>query len=135
LDLGELASSVHAPRPDTTAAGRVAERVHAAEERKTDSSAVADSLRDAARTVPADSDPRTGEYYVVTLPSTTRAVPPVVSPRAVPDVAGLPLRLAVRELHSAGFRVELIPGAPPTVVPAAGTMLEPGRVVKLGMPQ
>lgn len=134
LNRGELASSVHAPRPDTTAAGRAAERVHAAAEKRTDSSAVADSLRDAARAVPADSDPRTGEYYVVKLPAVRRSVPPVVSLHAVPDVSGLPLRTAVRALHSAGFRVRLMAGAPGSIVPAAGTMLEPGRVVKLGMP-
>ena len=135
LNRGELASSVHAPRADTTAAGRAAERVHAATERRNDSSAIADSLREAARAVPADSDPRTGEYYVVTLPAKTRSIPPVVSPRAVPDVSGLPLRSAVRALHAAGFRVELISGVTSSSVPAAGTMLEAGRVVKLGTPK
>jgi len=57
----------------------------------------------------------------------------VVSPRAVPDVAGLPLRSAVRALHAAGFRVQLVQGAALPLVPVAGTMLEAGRVVKLGI--
>ena len=135
LNRGELASSIHAPRPDTTPAGRAAERTRLASERKIDSVDVADSLRDLARAAPPDSDPRTSESYVVTLPSTTRSIPPVVSPRAVPDVTGLPVRSAVRALHAAGFRVQLVPGATIPLAPVAGTMLEPGRVVKLGTPR
>ena len=135
LDRGELASSVHAPRPDTSAAGIAAERARAVAERRNDSVAVADSLREAARAVPAAPDPRTGEYYVVKLPSVGHSVPPVVSPRAVPDVSGMPLRSSVRVLHAAGFRVQLMPGVPFVMIPAAGTMLEPGRVVKLGIAQ
>jgi cell division protein FtsI (penicillin-binding protein 3) len=133
LNRGELASSVHAPRPDTTPAGRAAERTRLASERKIDSVDVADSLRNLTHAAPVDSDPRTSESYVVTLPSTTRTIPPVVSPRAVPDVTGLPLRSAVRALHAAGFRVELMPGVAVPLTPVAGTMLEPGRVVKLGI--
>lgn len=133
LNRSELASSIHAPRPDTTATGRAAERLHATTERHNDSVAIADSLRSAARAVPVESDPRTGGYYVVKLPAITRSVPPVLSVRAVPDVAGLSLRSAVRALHSAGFRVELIQGSHSLMLPAAGTMLEAGRVVKLGI--
>lgn len=133
LNRGELASSVHAPRPDTTPAGRAAEHARLVSERKVDSVEIADSLRELAHAVPVDSDPRTSESYVVTLPSNTRAIPPVVSPRAVPDVTGLPLRSAVRALHAAGFRVQIMPGAAVPLMPVAGTMLEPGRVVKLGI--
>ncbi len=137
LNRSELASSVHAPRPDTSAAGIAAAKTRLATEKRNDSVAIADSLRLAARTTPADSDSalRTGGDYVVSLPSRARAVPPVVSLRSVPDVTGLPLRSAVRALHAAGFRVELAPGSAASLVPAAGTMLEPGRVVKLGVPQ
>jgi cell division protein FtsI (penicillin-binding protein 3) len=133
LDRGELASSVHAPRPDTTAAGRVAERARATAEKRSDSVAVADSVRRAARPAPVDSDPGTGGYFVVKLPQVTRPVPPVASRHVVPDVGGLPLRSAVRALHAAGFRVQLVPGPAGVLTPVAGTMLEPGRVVKLGM--
>ena len=133
LNRGELASSVHAPRPDTTPAGRAAERARLVSERKVDSVEIADSLRELAHAVPVVSDPRTSESYIVTLPSNTRAIPPVVSPRAVPDVTGLPLRSAVRALHAAGFRVQIMPGAAVPLMPVAGTMLEPGRVVKLGI--
>lgn len=133
LNRSELVSSIHAPRPDTTAVGLAAARARAIVQKRNDSTAIADSLRDAARAAPPDSDPRTGEYYVVTLPARSRSVPPALSPRAVPDVSGMPLRSAVRLLHSAGFRVELVAGTPSLTVPAAGTLLEPGRVVKLGI--
>jgi hypothetical protein len=53
-----------------------------------------------------------------------------VSP--VPDVHGLTLRAAVRVLHAAGFRVQLMGGATIETTPAAGTPWMPGRVVKLG---
>lgn len=135
LNRGELVSSIHAPRQDTTAAGRAAQRARAIVQKRNDSTAIADSLRKAARVVAPDSDPRTGEYYVVKLPAVSRSVPPVLSPRAVPDVSSLPLRSAVRMLHTAGFRVELMPGTPSATVPVAGTLLEPGRVVKLGVPK
>ncbi len=135
LNRGALASSVHAPRPDTTAAGRLAERTRLSAERITDSAAVAESLRIASRPTPADSDPAAGASYVVSLPAVARPVPPVVSLRAVPDVGGLPLRTAVRLLHASGFRVELVPGSDIAMSPAAGTMLAPGRVVKLSVKQ
>ena len=135
LNRSELVSSVHAPRPDTTPAGRASARLHEAEQRRLDSVAIADSLRDAAHAAPADTDQGSGGSFVVKLPVVNHRVPPVASPRAVPDVTGLPLRLAVRALHAAGFRVELVPGASPVSDPVAGTMLEPGRVVKLGMQQ
>jgi hypothetical protein len=69
----------------------------------------------------------------VKLPARTRIAPPASSPRPVPNVVGLPLRQAVRSLHAAGFRVELVRGAPPVPVPAVGTLLAGGRVVKLGV--
>ncbi|MEO7104206.1 MAG: penicillin-binding transpeptidase domain-containing protein [Gemmatimonadaceae bacterium] len=135
LNRGELASSIHAPRPDTTPAGRAAERSRAASERRLDSAAIADSLHDAGRVAPPEPDTSVGAYYVVKLPAVNKPVPPATSPRTVPDVSGLPLRGAVRILHSAGFRVELMPSSPGVTTPAAGTLLEPGRVVKLGVPK
>ena len=131
LDLHELASSVHAPRPDTTAEGRAAERAKAR----------ADSIRLAAppkrvAVVQPDTDPRTSASYVIKLPASTRVAPVAATPRPVPDVSGLPLRVAARTLHAAGFRVQIVHGGatPPNTsptVPAAGTPLLPGRVVKL----
>lgn len=135
LNRGALASSIHAPRPDTTPAGRAAERSHAASERRVDSVAIADSLHDAGRVAPTESDTSGGAYYMVKLPALSKSVPPALSPRTVPDVSGLPIRAAARILHSAGFRVQLMPNSPGVTIPAAGTLLEPGRVVKLGVPK
>lgn len=50
----------------------------------------------------------------------------------VPDVRGLPLRVAVRELHRAGFRVQLTGAAAGTTVPAAGSEVRTGTLVRLG---
>ncbi len=57
--------------------------------------------------------------------------PPPARPRAVPDVAGLALRDAVRALHDAGFRVQLVPGAPAATAPAAGSVAPAGALVRL----
>lgn len=135
LNRSELASSVHAPRPDTSEAGRAAAKRLAAQRARADSIAAVDSAKRATHvaSVP-DSDPRTGQYFVVKLPSSTRVAPPASSPRTVPDISGLPLRAAVRALHTAGFRVELVPGTSGSM-PVAGTLWSPGRVVKLGMQQ
>jgi cell division protein FtsI (penicillin-binding protein 3) len=54
------------------------------------------------------------------------------SPRVVPDVHGLPLRAAVHALHHAGFRVELIDAPAGATVPASGTIVPEGAIVKLG---
>jgi cell division protein FtsI (penicillin-binding protein 3) len=52
--------------------------------------------------------------------------------RAVPDVRGLPLRRAVRELHRSGFRVTLSGyGEPAGTAPAAGVQASPGTLVRL----
>jgi len=66
------------------------------------------------------------------LPYSNRASTADKSLRAVPDVTGLPTRSAVRALHRSGFRVTLTGQrlATPTI-PAAGTMLPAGSIVKL----
>ncbi|HEY9516963.1 MAG TPA: penicillin-binding transpeptidase domain-containing protein [Gemmatimonadaceae bacterium] len=52
--------------------------------------------------------------------------------RTVPDVHGLPLRAAVRELHRAGFRVRLSGfGTAGATSPAAGSLARPGALVRL----
>ena len=51
--------------------------------------------------------------------------------RPVPEVAGMTLRSAVHALHSAGFRVQLVPSLGALILPAPGTLLAPGSVVKL----
>jgi cell division protein FtsI (penicillin-binding protein 3) len=52
----------------------------------------------------------------------------------VPDVRGLPLRVAVRELHRAGFRVQLVSGTSGTTVPPAGASAQAGALVRLARP-
>jgi cell division protein FtsI (penicillin-binding protein 3) len=54
--------------------------------------------------------------------------------RPVPDVTGASVRDAVRLLHDAGFRVVLERGAAGRIVPTPGTMLEPGKLVRVGVP-
>ena len=50
----------------------------------------------------------------------------------IPDVSGLPLRVAVRRLHDAGFEVRIVDGKPRTV-PVAGTQAPLGSVVRLAV--
>ncbi|MEP7380108.1 MAG: penicillin-binding transpeptidase domain-containing protein [Gemmatimonadota bacterium] len=52
----------------------------------------------------------------------------------VPDVRGLPLRVAVRELHRAGFRVQLTATGGGVTSPAAGAPSRTGALVRLARP-
>lgn len=70
--------------------------------------------------------------YVVELGQPMTVATPVVSARAVPDVRGLTTRRAVRALHRAGFRVQLVRAPRGEVQPAPGTLLRSGSVVRLG---
>jgi cell division protein FtsI (penicillin-binding protein 3) len=69
--------------------------------------------------------------YVVELGTPPAPVRVVLTSRAVPDVRGLPTRAAVRELHKAGFRVQLVRGGGVDQQPAAGTLLRAGSLVRL----
>lgn len=96
--------------------------------------ALADSIK-AHRVAPAP--PPAAEavpeaHRVFALPYVRAASAPDKSLRAVPDVTGLATRSAVRALHRSGFRVTLTAArlATPTI-PAAGTMLPAGSIVKL----
>jgi cell division protein FtsI (penicillin-binding protein 3) len=83
-------------------------------------------------TAAADVAPAAPESTVtVGLPLTLMPPEPAGPPRAVPSVAGLPLRVAVHTLHRAGFRVVLEDGPVGRTVPAAGTMTSPGTLVRL----
>lgn len=53
---------------------------------------------------------------------------------SVPDVRGLPLRVAVRELHRAGFRVQVRHGGTAGTSPAAGVPARTGSLVRLVRP-
>lgn len=96
--------------------------------RGVDSGRAADSVRAVAAADAAAE--RAAPAYVIELGNAPAAAQPVATTRPVPDVRGLPTRRAVRELHRAGFRVQLVQGQ--GVQPAVGTMLRSGAVVRLG---
>ncbi len=70
--------------------------------------------------------------YLVTLPTRSSSPAEREPPRPVPAVRGLPVRDAVRSLHSAGFRVQLVPGIDGRTFPDSGELALPGALVRLG---
>lgn len=126
LNWGELAgqqrdiSPVDRPTTTMVATGSVEPRaLDAAHERA--------ALVHTAWTAAGDTAdaPRT---FVVGQPM--RAAPRPARTVVVPEVGGLPLRVAIRELHRVGLQVRLATGAPGTV-PAAGARVALGSVVRL----
>jgi hypothetical protein len=122
LDRSELAS-VERVRRVTGSADTLAET----------GAAVAQSATESA-----DESSREGEEplearqaVTIALPYVPRAKTTDQSERPVPDVAGLTLRDAVRALHNSGFRVRLVAQRGSVTLPAAGTPLAPGSIVKL----
>ncbi|HEX7088599.1 MAG TPA: penicillin-binding transpeptidase domain-containing protein [Longimicrobiales bacterium] len=75
-----------------------------------------------------------GDPYVFVLDGApaAEAPPAVAAARPVPEVAGLPLRDAVRRLHALGFHVR-VEGSGPVrgTEPAAGTPARPGEFVRV----
>ena len=69
--------------------------------------------------------------YVVELGTPVEPPRTVVTSRPVPDVHGMTTRAAVREMHRAGFRVQLVRGTTQEQQPVAGTMLRAGSLVRL----
>src|SRR5690606_4406754 len=69
--------------------------------------AVPDSVRSADTAARAAETERTPFVFDLGVPLDDAQRKPVVTSRRVPDVDGLSTRLAVRELHRAGFRVRL----------------------------
>ncbi len=113
LDRSRLASSMVSSRAEPA---RVAVQ---------QSGDVHDAQKDSVKQRPASAP------FVVTLPAAPLAPAPRVA-RAVPDVRGLPLREAVRSLHSAGFRVQLSRSSGATsTAPAAGELVPTGSLVRL----
>ena len=68
---------------------------------------------------------------LMSLPFRKAATVASTETRPVPDVSGMTTRNAVRALHRAGFRVTLVKSQNGPTIPAKGTMLPPGSVVKL----
>jgi len=79
-----------------------------------------------------DPPPRPPQHFDLARPL-REEVPPtrVVS---IPDVRGLPLRVAVRELHRAGFKVQLSGRGGGVTIPPAGAPARTGTVVRLARP-
>jgi cell division protein FtsI (penicillin-binding protein 3) len=77
----------------------------------------------------AEKTPRPA--VTIELPVARRAISRPTGSTAVPQVGHLSTRRAVRALHSAGFRVTLSRSQSAPTIPAAGTMLPPGSIVKL----
>ncbi len=70
--------------------------------------------------------------FVFTLPVERSHRAPPERPRGIPEVAGLPVREAVRRLHSAGFRVRLVgTGIVTGTAPAARLTAAPVSLVRL----
>lgn len=75
--------------------------------------------------------PRSAGPITVALPvrGTSGEAPKLLTP--VPDVTGLTLREAVRRMHDAGFRVSLVAGSGPGILPLPGTPLPQGSTVQI----
>jgi cell division protein FtsI (penicillin-binding protein 3) len=109
------------------------EAVLAARHAPIDREALASLTRRQPRT-----SPQSGAHFASVTPSSS---PPVRTPRTlnspetgavVPDVSGLPPRLAVRRLHARGFRVLLeASGTVSGTDPVHGTSLTPGDTVRI----
>ncbi len=82
---------------------------------------------------PLDEDPGSTPF-VALLPSPPAPRPMPMPPRAVPDIRGQAPRQAVRTLHGAGFRVQLVSGPPGVTSPAAGTIAPAGAIVRMAVP-
>ena len=79
---------------------------------------------------PGNSPPVRFDLPVVAASDSTGSV--TSEPRTIPDVQGLPIRQAVRELHRAGFRVRVSGlGTASGTSPEAGSQAAPGTVVRL----
>ena len=83
-----------------------------------------------AHATPRDDD--TQPPAVLDVGRARRTAPPAQLARAIPDVHGLTLRAAVYALHRGGFRVQLDGyGSPVSTAPAAGTIAQPGALVRV----
>ena len=87
---------------------------------------------DSARSTHVASEDRSGSTpFIALLPAPTLPPARPLPPRAVPAVEGLPLRRAVHALNAAGFRVRLVGGSSGGTIPAAGTVVPAGTLVRL----
>jgi cell division protein FtsI (penicillin-binding protein 3) len=109
------------------------EAVLAARQAPIDREALASLTRRQPRTSPSSGAQFASSSPTHSLPVRTPRTPSVPETgAAIPDVSGLPPRLAVRRLHARGFRVILETAGPVLgIEPPPGTPLAPGDTVRL----
>lgn len=146
LDWGKLPAQRVSYVPPASSAGSSPEAV-AATPARDEERQVADGI------VPVDSVPGAGETGLPAVPLVDTTPEPAARaparfniarpikeqvPRtrvvSIPDVRGLPLRVAVRELHRAGFRVQLTGAGGGVTAPPAGAPARTGTLVRLARP-
>ncbi|MEO8578480.1 MAG: penicillin-binding transpeptidase domain-containing protein, partial [Gemmatimonadales bacterium] len=133
LDRGDLAAverQVALPSAESGGTSKSKPNLPAPADTVAESAASFDSRVAAAQPLP-DPERTLQPGSVFALPHKPARVVEDRSLRAVPDVHGLATRIAVRALHAAGFRVILASSQGVPTVPAAGTLLPAGSVVKL----
>lgn len=140
LDWGKLSGRRESYVPPPPA---VATRPDSVERREVAAGSVATDSAGDASTVPTipmvawvdttpEPEPRPPERFDLSRP--LREPARVTRVVTVPDVHGLPLRVAVRELHRAGFRVQLTSGIGGVTAPPAGAPSRTGALVRLARP-
>ncbi len=130
LDRGEL---IRRARPRVVSATQVAvTRVRTDISASPRSAFEMENLSPPVDVASADSMPASTTFDLTEGEASPATSP--LGPRTVPEVEGLPLRVAVRRLHAAGFLVRIVPGSAGTV-PVAGTIAPAGAVVRLGDPR
>lgn len=139
LDWGKLTgrqASYLVPPAIAEAPDSTGERQVAAGAVAIDSSGDAVSPPPTPRSAWVDStpDPALQEPARFDISRPLREQPRVTKVVSVPDVRGLPLRVAVRELHRAGFRVQLTAAGGGVTSPPAGAPSRTGALVRLSRP-
>ena len=90
-----------------------------------------DTMEAAPRYALVDTTPAPPPARVTFDLRTDTAKAPAREQVAVPDVRGLPMRVAARELHRAGLRVSFVSGVPFEVSPPPGSMVTGGSLVRV----
>jgi len=131
LDRQDLAMNERRAAPDTAGLGRSGPRLAASVDTSGESNSGISVETALLPRIPRAEERTVRPARTIRLPFVQKAVPDERFPRPVPEVAGLPVRDAVRALHNAGFRVRLVTSQVVPTAPAAGSMLSAGGLVKL----
>jgi cell division protein FtsI (penicillin-binding protein 3) len=96
-----------------------------------DSSTARDTTTPRVPLVDSTPDPDPVPSVSFDLSQPLRPKEPAARTVQVPDVRGLPTRVAVRQLHRAGLAVLLVPGNGSVTQPSAGSAVRSGTIVRL----